>query len=274
LLVTFIPLLGVDIIQRHGLAAFYLAIVALHVLLLPYMLGIKDAPMELAFEEETPAVATGGQAAVSTLAVIMSSVVFWLIALGDGILNGTAITGSGLLLPIVQEYGVAVTTGAVFLSISGASSIVGSLVAGYACDLVGPAWTLALAGMGFALAWALIALTGGIPVLAVASFLIGFCGASVFPPISALVVQVFGFEALPRVLGLLGVMTLPFTFAMSPAAGWLRDVSGSYEAAFAMLIGTCVLAAVTFLGLGRHLSREPGEETQSPTMRLPPAEAT
>lgn len=43
------------------------------------------------------------------------------------------------------------------------------------------------------------------------------------------VAHIFGFEALPKVLGLLGVMRLPFSFAMSPGAGWLHDQWGSYE---------------------------------------------
>lgn len=251
LFVTFMPLVGLGIIQRQGLTAFYLSIVALHLLLLPLMLGIRNPPTELP-EGGDIIVPPAGSAQV----VILGSMLFWLIVLGDGILNGTAISGSAHMLPIVAAYGVPVETGALLLSVSGASSILGSLLAGYACDRVGAARTLALAAMGFALAWALIAITGWLPALAASSFLIGLCGASVFPPISALVVQIFGIDALPRVLGLIGVMTLPFTFIMSPAAGWLHDVSGSYESAFAALIVACLLAAATFFGISRYLARK------------------
>ena len=66
--------------------------------------------------------------------------------------------------------------------------------------------------------------------------------------------QIFGIDALPKVLGLLGVMTLPFTFVMSPAAGWLHDLSGNYDTASAVLVAACSVAAVTFLGMNRHLS--------------------
>ncbi len=273
LLVTVIPPIGVDIIQRYGLTAFYLSIVALHVLLLPFMLGIKDPPADLAQAEEEPAIETGGTPGAPTSVLIMSAAIFWVIALGDGILNGTAVTGAGLLLPIVEDHGVSVNTGAALLALSGASSIVGSLLAGYACDRIGPAKTLALAALGFALAWSLIAFTGWLPALTVASFLIGMGSASVFPPLSALVVQVFGFEALPKVLGLLGVITLPFTFAMSPFAGWLHDVSGSYEGAFAILIGTCLLAAAIFIALSRHLAKRPAVPAQTAELHLSSAEA-
>lgn len=257
LFVTFIPLLGVGIIQQYGLTAFYLSIVMMHLLLLPLMLGVSDPPADLLDEQNTIEHPTG-----SVQIVVLTSVLFWLIVLGDGILNGTAIAGSAHMLPIVTEYGISVETAAVLLSASGASSILGSLLAGYACDRIGPARTLALAAAGFALAWTLIATSGWLPALAAASLLIGFCGASVFPPISALVVQVFGIDALPKVLGLLGVMTLPFTFIMSPAAGWMHDLSGSYMPAFITLIGTCLLAAAIFFWMSRHFARrdETGED--------------
>lgn len=268
LFVTFMPLLGVDIIQRCGLTAFYLSIVALHVLLLPLTLGVADPPAESSAERGTP-----GPALISVEPVSLASPLLWLMVLGDGILNGTAIAGSAHMLPIVEEYGVSIETGALLLSVSGASSILGSLLSGYACDRLGAAKTLGLAATGFAFAWTLIALTGWLPALTVSAFLIGFCGASVFPPISALVVQVFGAEALPKVLGLLGVMALPFTFAMAPAAGWLHDLSGNYATAFAMLIATCLLAAVTFLGMSRHLTRRQGAGRDVPIAHLPGREA-
>lgn len=251
LFVTFIPMIGVGIIQHQGLTAFYLSIVAIHLVLLPLMLGIADPPAEV-LEQQMTIEPTVGPAQVA----VLGNALFWLIVLGDGILNGTAIAGSAHMLPIVESLGMSEDTGAWLLAISGASSILGSLIAGYACDRAGPARTLALAALGFALAWALIAITGWLPALVASSFLIGFCGASVFPPASALVVDIFGADALPKVLGLLGVMTLPFTFILSPAAGWLHDLSGSYETAFATLIGICLLAAATFFGITRHLARK------------------
>ena len=101
--------------------------------------------------------------------------------------------------------------------------------------------------------------TGWLPSLAMAAFLIGLCGGSVFPPISSLVVLIFGLEAFPKVLALLGIMTLPFTLVMSPAAGWLHDLAGGYPWVFVALIASCGLSAVTFLGISVHLRRSGGE---------------
>lgn len=252
LFVTFIPLLGVGIIQRYGLASFYLSLAAVHLLLLPLMLGVIEPPTEIPDEHNVVDLPAGGP----VQGIILGGAIFWLITLGDGILNGTAIAGSAHMLPIVEEYGASLETGALLLSVSGVASIIGSLVAGYACDRVGAAKTLGLAGLGFATAWMLIATSAWLPALTLSAFLIGICSASVFPPISALSVQVFGVDALPKVLGLLGIMTLPFTFAMSPAAGWLRDFSGNYQPVFAGLIGASLIAAATFFGMSRYLARK------------------
>lgn len=254
LCVTFIPLVGVGIIQRYGLTSFYLSLATLHLFLLPLMFGVIEAPTEVVDEQR---LIQGGASGLAHN-VVLGGAIFWLIALGDGIFNGAAIVGSTHILPIVDEYGASMETGAWLLSVSGAASILGSLLAGYACDRVGSAKTLALAGLGFATAWLIIAVTGWLPALMVSAILIGLCGAAVFPPVSALIVQVFGAQALPKVLGLLGIVTIPFTFAMSPVAGWLRDISGSYEPVFAGLITTCVIAAATFLGISRYLARRPG----------------
>lgn len=252
LLVTVLPMLGIAIIQHYGLTPYYLALAAIHLLLFPLMLGVAE-PQAESQSERTEASASNIAVPQS---VILGGAIFWLIALGDGILNGTAIAGSAHMLPIVTEYGISLETGAMLLSISGASSIAGSLLAGYATDRLTPSKTLGLAALGFLFAWATIAVTGWLPALAVSAALIGFCGASVFPPISALVAQVYGASALPKVLGLLGIMTLPFTFLMPPAAGWLRDLSGTYDPVFALFIGICVLAGATFFGLSRYFSRK------------------
>jgi len=252
LFVTVIPLLGVSIIQRYGLTGFFVSLAGLHLLLFPLMLGVTEPPIETLSEPDAVSRPAGG----SGQSAVLGSAIFWLIVLGDGILNGTAIAGSAHMLPIVEQYGISLETGALLLSISGGGSILGSLLAGYACDRVGPAKTLGLAALGFAIAWALIAATAWLPILIAAAFLIGFCGASVFPPASALSVQVFGIEALPRVLGLMGLMTLPFTFAMSPAAGWLRDISANYEPVLAALIAACLTAAITFFAMNRHLEQK------------------
>lgn len=251
LFVTLIPLVGLAIIQHFGLSALFLSLAGLHILFLPLMFGIEEPPFI-----EDPAV--GIDAAVSgshPLRQVMSRPIFWAIMVGDGVLNAAAIAGSSHMLPIVVESGASQEVAALLLSIGGGASILGSLLSGVLCDRYGSAQTLALASFGFGTSWALLAFTGWLPIMALASVVMGACGAAVFPPISVLVTRVFGAAALPRVMGLLGLFTLPFTFGGPPAVGWLRDLSGNYVSAMVGFASVCLVVAVKFLVMGRAVQR-------------------
>ncbi len=248
LFVTVIPMIGLEIIQRFGLTTFFLSLAATHLVLLPLLLGVAEAPDADAAEQETSELSSPDV----SLAQVASGALLWWIVVGDGILNGTATAGSAHVLPIVTEYGFNEEHGAFLLSISGGASILGSLLAGYASDRLGPTRTLGLAASCFAGGWALIAVTAWMPAMALAMVLIGMAGAGVFPPLSTLVAQVYGIRALPRVLGLIGVLTIPITFAISPLAGWMRDVSGTYAGVFVALIAACSTVALIFFRMGRY----------------------
>lgn len=247
LLVTLTPLIGVYIIKLGGLTMFYLSLALLHFLILPLVATVREAPRTDRGEHAT---AGHGPTSVSARSLLGHGL-FWLILLGDCTLNATNIVGSAHIVPVAKDYGLTIETGALLLSITGGASMIGSLLAGYSCDRIGPARTLSCAALGFASAWAMIAITGWLPSFAIAAFIIGLCGASVFPPVSALVVQVFGIDALPKALSLLGLMGLPFTFSMSPAAGWIRETTGDYGTVFAILITACTISATGFVWLSR-----------------------
>jgi MFS transporter, MCT family, solute carrier family 16 (monocarboxylic acid transporters), member 10 len=257
---TIIPVIGVAIMQRYGLTGLYLSLAALHLLLLPLTLGVAEPPLDASDQEAAAEAPVVGRKP----GVIMGAAIFWFILLGNGILSGTSIAGAAHLLPAVEEHGVSVEIGAILLTVSGVASIAGSLLAGVACDRWGSATTLGLAGLAFATGWGLMTVTGWLPALTVSASLIGLAGAAVFPPLNALSVEVFGVEALPKVLGLLGFLTIPFTFAMSPLAGWLRDLSGSYQPVATVVAIVCVAAAMTFFAIRRHLTRKVEANLVSP----------
>lgn len=248
LFVTLIPLFGLTVIQRFGLPAFFLTLAGLHLLLLPLMLGIAEPPL---IDDSTES----GMIGEHPLRTILSRPIFWAIMVGDGVLNAAAIAGSAHALPIAVEYGISQETAAFLLSVSGGASILGSLFSGILCDRFGAAQTLALAALGFAASWAMIAITGWLPSMTLSMLLMGACGAAVFPPINVLVTQVFGVGALPRVIGLLGILTLPFTFFVPPAAGWLRDFSGNYVSVMITITIACFVVSLKFFWMGRAIDR-------------------
>jgi len=250
LFIALIPLLGLFVIERFGVGSFFLCLAGLHILLLPLMLGVKEAPV-LA-EETIEAAALSGH---HPLRLILSIGMFWLIALGDGVLNATNITSTSHIIPMAMEGGVSPTAAALLLSIAGGATIFGSILSGFLCDRLGAAQTLALSGFGSAISWAILAATGWFPALVISMTLSGICGAAVFPPTSVLVTRIFGAPALPRVLGLLSVFTLPLTFVMSPAVGRVHDIVGSYSMVVIAMMIICALIAVEFLWVAARLDR-------------------
>ena len=250
LFIALVPLLGLLVIERFDLRAFFLCLAGLHVLLLPFMIGIKDPPASSNPRDDQ---VMDAEAPRHPLRLILSSVMFWLIVVGDGLLNATNITNTTHIIPIAVETGTAPAAAAVLLSVGGGATIFGSILSGFLCDRVGAAQTLALAALGAAVSWAIIASTGWFPALTIAMLLSGICGAAVFPPTNVLATQIFGIDALPRVLGLLSLCTLPLTFAMSPAAGWVREVAGSYSIILFFCIVACGLVSILFLFIGRTL---------------------
>ena len=249
LFIALIPLLGLFVIERFGVGSFFLCLAGLHLLLLPLMFGVRDAPIRA---EET-GVGTSGEN--HPLRLILSVAMFWLIVLGDGMLNAINITSAAHIIPIAIERGIAPAPAALLVSIVGVATIFGSILSGFLCDRFGATRTLALSGFGSAISWAIIASTGWFPALVIAMTLSGVCAAAVFPPTSVLVTRIFGARALPRVLGLMSVLTLPLTFVMSPAVGWIHDVIGNYSIIVVSLMIICALIAVQFLWMGQRLNR-------------------
>lgn len=250
LFTALIPLPGLFIIERFGVGNFFLCLVGLHLLLLPLLFGVKEPPTLI---EEAGVAAPSGN---HPLRMILSVALFWLIVLGSGVLNAANITNTAHIIPIAMEKGVAPAAAALLLSIGGAASIFGSILSGVLCDRIGAARTLALSGFGSAMGWAILASTTWFPVLVISAVLSGACGAAVFPPVNVLITRIFGAPALPRVLGLLSAFTLPLTFAMSPAMGWVHDIIGNYSIIVLSMITVSVLMAILFLLIGRRLDRD------------------
>jgi MFS family permease len=253
LFVALVPLLGIAVIEAYGLAAFYLCLAGVHLLLLPLMVGIREPLMDRGVAEQgTPA----SLATKPALKFVLLQMTFWLIVLGDGILNGANITNSAHIVPIATQGGISPSAAALLLSAGGGASILGSLSSGFLADRIGAARTLAVAGFGSALSWTILASTNWYPGLMIAMILCGACGAAVFPPTNILLTQLFGLRTLPQALGLLSFLTLPFTFAMSPAVGAAHDLVGRYAGISALLAAACGLVGLLFLVIRRRVGPE------------------
>lgn len=150
--------------------------------------------------------------------------------------------------PLASDLGFKPSTAALFMSTIAISMIGGKVFFGALADKYDHrklVWTsIALMMIG-----SLLMTEGpGLYRFALASFALGFGGGSVLPLMGAMVAQIFGPDAFGRVLGLL------FTFmvaasASGPIAGYIRDVTGQYDAVlYLFLLGFAVaFVAMAFL---------------------------
>lgn len=219
-----VPLFGAPVIEIYGLRGFYLLLLGIHLLTLPLMLGIRNPPL---VEVSAPAVNASVQSS-SPVRDILRLPMFWMIALGIGLGASVSALTVPYIIPIAVEKGIAPQQAAVLLSVSAATAAIGAIPTGFLCDRLGGARTLALAAIGYAVCWSLLGWGNVMPALILAAVVLGFSGSSVWPATNVLLVKVFGVQALPRVLGLLGVFSIAFPFVLTPAAGVLRDSAGSF----------------------------------------------
>lgn len=255
LFVALLPMIGMVVIRDHGLSAFYLTLAALHVALLPVMLGVSDAPSDAGRQQDNPH-DHGGSVMLSARALLRSPA-FWVMSLGAGYLNAVGITGVSHLAAFVAERGVAASEAAGMLSIMGGAAVIGSLAIGFLCGRLGAPLSLALIAAGLAVSWFSLLGTTSFPLMALASLMLGAGGAGVFPAVNMLSGRLFGQASLPSVIGLFGLVTLPLTFLLPPLAGVLRDAVGGYAPVVAIIIGGCAVMTLVFFAMARFGRQTP-----------------
>ena len=249
LFVALAPLLGLVVIRDHGLPAFYLTLAALHLALLPLILGVSDAAANDA--ELSAGTPEANAITPITVASLLLSPAFWVMTVSAGYLNAVGITGVSHLAAFAAERGLRAGEAAGLLSILGGAAIIGSVAAGIFANRLGAATTLALIAAAMAASWLVLLSTVSFAVMALAALTLGAAGAGIFPALSMVSARLFGHHSLSRVLGLYSPVALPLTFFMPPLAGVLRDTAGSYTPIALIIIGGCLAVTLTFLGMAR-----------------------
>ncbi|WP_189621316.1 MFS transporter [Novosphingobium colocasiae] len=242
LFLALMPLAGQAVISHYGLTSLYIILASLHLLVLPLVLGVKEAP------EDT---STGSSDAASSASITtrgaLARPLFWVIVLGAGTLNAAAISGMSHLFAFGLEKGIPATQAAIVMSLLGGASVIGSLLVGMLCGRLGASRTLALLGAGFSVSWLALLVAPELAFMTAAAIVIGACTAGVFPATSTLFGMSFGQASLARVLGLSSLLMAPLTVALPQLAGVLRDATGSYDLVAATISGGSAAIAIVFL---------------------------
>jgi len=257
LLVALLPIASVSLIRDHGLVTFYLAMAAAHLLLLPFAWGIAEAPVPEEPSDEGPGPGIAhhpGPADVSTREILRRPM-FWVIAVGSGLLNAVGIFGVTHLVAFGIERAVPPEQAALLASIMGGASVAGSLAIGFICAKVGAARALALIALVMTTGWMVLFGTHVVVLMGLVTLLVGAGGAGVYTAVNVLVGSAFGPRALPRTIALLGLCTLPLTFVLPPLAGTLHDAAGSYDPVVLAIVGCCMAVTALFLLSARASAR-------------------
>ncbi len=244
-----VPLIFAALLEGYGWrgAAERLSLLVLVLVLPPVWWLVRSSPaaLGLAGEGAAPAGPVGAMAAVPdwhTRSILRSRAfqVTVLAFLPLAIAFGAAQQNLG---PLAADQGLAPSTAATLVSVLALTMVGAKICYGALADRVDHRW-LFLTAVGLC-AVALLLLGGdlGYARLILVSMLLGAAAGGFLPLLGAVVSARFGVAAFGRVMGLVG----PFTTlaALGPwLAARLRDSTGSYDAAWPIMLGCLAIAAV------------------------------
>jgi MFS family permease len=193
------------------------------------------------------AAAFPGRGASWSAGDILRSRDFWLLALGVGIVFG----GSGGWNANVPRYGEDLGYSgehmAALIGLAGGLGAPATLLFGGLADRFDNRRLLALAIGGQALALGALWTAPPDALFTAAILLFGFTGGALMPVYASLIGRLFGPLSFGSVMGLGGLVMLPFGAGAPIAAGAMRDLSGSYTSALLGFTAAFGLSAVLLL---------------------------
>jgi len=250
------PIVGMTAILNFGLPGFFVLMALIHLATLPVLMGIREPVLPGPADSQSHLQRSPGRLShAMTTSGILSQPLFWTVMVGAGLLNAAGIIGSIHMVAVMIERGMSAPQAALLASFMGGASVMGALTFGWVGDRLGGAWTLALVAVFIAASWAVIASTAWLPLMIPAILLVGAAGPGVFNSVSLVFGHVFGAATMPRATALFTMFSVPFTFVLPPAAGWLHDIVGHYGPVMTMIVcgGTAVAALFSWLGRAEHI---------------------
>ncbi|MBU6265903.1 MAG: MFS transporter [Sphingomonadales bacterium] len=238
LIVAVMPLLSNWMLEQYGARSVYLLMATIIGLtLIPATLAARDYPPGAG-----PATAeSDGDAAGSSVAVILRTPAFWALALTAGAVITGIMTMTFNMVPIAQSLGFTRTQGALMASSQSVAGMIGSILFGWVADRLGGGRGLALVSFNMAVLLAVLQLRLPFPAEMAVVALFGLHGAGMIPNITRALARALGRDSFSRAFGLQQAVSVPMTIAGIAAMGQSFTRTGGYQAA---LLGVAALLAV------------------------------
>ena len=244
------------LIEDFGWRTTLLIFGALHLLIIPAIWWvIRSNPQELGQlpdgkpRDDSKPVAVGEGRNWAT-GEVFRSVNFWSLAAALGIVGAVAGAFNANVIPYGGDLGIGLREASLFVSVIGATAIVGTVAFGALADRVDNRLLLWIAvGLQAVPFVVLRVVEPSYAVLFGAVLVFGVAAGGLAPLVASAVGQGFGALSFGRVMGFIGPVTLPFGFVGPPLVGYLRQTTGSYLAAFDLFLVGFVIAAIVLIGL-------------------------
>lgn len=240
------PLVVAYLLPAYGLRSAFLTIAIVYLILTPLMFFVIDKPAE-AFATA----ASDPRALPKARTSALGGMQFWLFTLGIMLVGGA---GTGFLVHAVSFFvdkGLSLTLAASVYSVYALAGLAGTIMFGWIADRIGPVTTLLFNVAFQAAVWSLLAWVMSVNGLVVLAALIGACLAATNALHGAGLAAQFGVENVARLMGISSLLKIPTFFLTAPLVGYIRDVSGSYQMAYALLVAMLLMSALCFFAVTR-----------------------
>ncbi|WP_299575624.1 MFS transporter [uncultured Williamsia sp.] len=247
--------------DRFGWRVASLIVTAVAVAVVPLVLVfIRDRPSDVGLRplgatEDAPATplpAGTFSAAFSGLAIGVRTRAFWLLAASFAICGATT---NGLIgthfIPAAGDHGMPTTVAAGLLATIGIFDVAGTVFSGWLTDRVSPRVLLMVYYLGRGVSLVLLPSLlspHAEPSTWVFIVFYGLDWVATVPPTISICREWFG-ERTPVVFGWVFASHQIGAAVAAFGAGWIRDADGSYDLAFQVAAGLCVVAAVCCAGI-------------------------
>jgi MFS family permease len=173
---------------------------------------------------------------------------FWVLVAAFGLLFCCQSATLTHMVPRLTDTGISLQQASLMISLCAGLGVAGKLSFGWFGDFWSArhAFWLAIASQ-FVGQCLMLVFTHQLEVFAIGAALFGFGMGGIVPLQGALIGRVFGSDRFGRALGLMRPAMFPIHMVGVPLAGWVFDVTGSYQPAFQAFLALYVLAAIVIV---------------------------
>jgi MFS family permease len=174
------------------------------------------------------------------------TIAFWLLSMGVGIIAGGGVVYVAHIVPFGLGRGLTLASASLMISIYCGAGVVGSLLAGWLADRIGPYWTLVACALGQVIVWTALLRMGDGSLFAAAA-LMGLFLVPITTLHPAALSVTYRPHEVSKAMGFSYSIKLPFLFGLTPLVALAFDTFKSYAAGFYMMSAITLVAAGLFM---------------------------